>query len=209
VSGAAATLLAWLVVYSYPVVGVTVLVAALGAPLPTTVVVLAAAGIAADGDPNPIVLAAIVFVAAVSGDLLSFGMARWGGGIVLDRLGPRVGLTAERIAPLERRFERWGGLLVVATRCLLTGLALPTNLIAGVGGYPVYRFLGCAILGEGVWTIGLMSLGWWYGSNWVELLGYIQDASTVLTIAAVVAVLGYVLVRLLRPKAVQAGVGAS
>ena len=208
-STVASALLAWLVVYSYPVVGVTVLVAALGVPLPSTVVVLAGAGIAADGDPNPIVLAAIIFVAAVSGDLLSFGMARWGGRIALDRLGPRVGLTSERIAPLERRFERWGGLLVVATRCVLTGLALPTNLIAGAGGYPAHRFLGCALLGEGVWTIGLMSLGWWYGANWVALLGYIQDASLVLTIAAVVAVLGFILVRLLRPKAVPAGIGVS
>jgi membrane protein DedA with SNARE-associated domain len=133
--------------------------------------------------------------------MLSYGMARWGGTFVLVRLGPRVGLTPERIAPLERRFERWGGSLVVATRCLLTGLALPTNLIAGVGGYPARRFLVCAMLGEGAWTVGLMTLGFWYGSNWVALLGYIEDASSTLTTLVVAAVLGFILFRLLRPRA--------
>jgi membrane-associated protein len=159
VSNVAAALLAWLVLYSYPVVGLTVLISAVGVPLPSTMVVLAAAGISSDGDPDPLVLTAVVLLAAVSGDLLSYGIARGGGTTVLDRLGPRVGLTPDRIGPLERRFDRWGGLLVVATRCVLTGLALPTNLIAGVGKYPIRRFLGYAILGEAIWTGGLVTLG--------------------------------------------------
>jgi membrane-associated protein len=200
VSDLAAALLAWLVVYSYPVVGLTVLVAAVGAPLPSTAVVLAAGGIAADGDPDPLILTAVIVVAAVSGDLLSYGLARWGGGAVLDRLGPGVGLTPDRLEPLERRFDRWGGLLVVATRCLLTGLALPTNLVAGAAGYPVRRFLGYAILGEAIWATGLISLGWWYGSNWVALLDYLDDAFTALTALAAAALLAIVLVRLLRSK---------
>ena len=181
----AAALLAWLVLYSYPVVGLTV---------------LAAAGIAADGDPDPAMLAVVILLAAVCGDLLSYGIARCGGTVVLDRLGPRVGLTSERIEPLERRFDRWGGLLVVVTRCLLTGLALPTNLVAGVGGYPVRRFLGCAILGEAIWTGGLMALGWWYGSNWVALVDYVDDAFTALTALAAAALLATVLVRLVPSK---------
>ena len=196
----AAALLAWLLIYSYPVVGLTVLVAAVGVPLPSTVVILAAGAMAADGDPNPYALVAVIVLAAVAGDLVSYGMARWGGGAVLDRMGPRVGLTPERIEPLERRFERWGGLLVVATRCVLTGLALPTNLIAGAGGYPLRRFLGYAILGESIWAGGLMGLGWWYGANWVALLDYLNDAFTALTALVLAGVLGFVLVRLLRSK---------
>ena len=196
----AATLLAWLVEYSYPVVAVAVLVAAVGVPLPTTVVVLAAGAMAADGDPNPYALAVVVVAAAVAGDLVSFLIARRGGEVVLDRLGPRVGLTPERIAPLERRFERWGGLLVVATRCVLTGLALPTNLVAGAGGYPLRQFAAYALVGESIWAAGLMGLGWWYGANWVALLDYLSDAFTALTALAVAGALGYILVKLLRSK---------
>jgi membrane-associated protein len=200
VSDVAAALLAWLVLYSYPVVGLTVLVAAIGVPLPSTMVVLAAAGIAADGDPDPLLLSAVILLAAVAGDLLSYGIARWGGVAALERLGPLVGLTLARVELLERRFERWGGLLVVATRCLLTGLAVPMNVIAGAGGYPVRRFLAYAILGEAIWTGGLMTLGWWYGSNWVALVDYVNDAFTTLTALAAAALLAIVFVRLLRSK---------
>jgi membrane-associated protein len=198
VNDLAAILLTWLVEYSYPIVGLTVLVAAIGVPLPTTVLVLAAGAMAADGDPSPYGLIAVIVLAAVVGDALSYAIARVGGGAALDRWGPRMGLTAERIAPMERRFERWGGLLVVGTRCVLTGLALPTNLVAGAARYPLPAFLGYALLGEIIWAGGLTGLGWWYGTNWVALLEYLNDAFTALTALAVAAVLAIVLVRLLR-----------
>jgi membrane-associated protein len=199
-SEVASALLAWLIDYSYPVVALTVLVAALGVPLPSTAVVLAAGGIAADGDPNPVALAGVVLAAALAGDLLSYAVWRWGGGTALERFGPRVGLTPERVAPLERRFERWGGLLILSTRCVLTGLAAPTNLVAGAGGYPVGHFALYALAGEAIWAGGLVGLGWWYGANWVALLDYLSDAATALTALAVAAGLGYALVRLLRQK---------
>jgi len=199
-SEVAAALLAWLIDYSYPVVGLTVLVSALGAPLPSTVVVLAAGGIAADGDPDPMLLVLVIVLAAVAGDLASYGIARSGGSRVLARWGPSVGLTPERVGRVEGRLDRWGGLLVVVTRCLLTGLALPTNLVAGAGGYPWPRFLLYALVGEAIWASGLMALGWWYGSNWVALLDYVSDAFSALTALSVAAVLGVVLVRVLRAK---------
>ena len=62
------------------------------------------------------------------------------------------------------------------------------------------RFLGCAILGEAIWTGGLMALGWWYGSNWVALVDYVDDAFTALTALAAAALLAAVLVRLVRSK---------
>jgi membrane-associated protein len=199
-SDLSATLLAWLVDYSYPIVGLTVLVAAVGVPLPTTVLVLAAGALSADGDPSPYGLIAVIVLAAVAGDVLSYALARVGGGAALDRWGPRVGLTVERIAPLEKRFERWGGLLVVATRCLLTGLALPTNLVAGAGRYPASAFLVYSLLGESIWAGALTGLGWWYGANWVALLDYLDDAFAALTGLAVAGVLAVILVRLLRSK---------
>jgi membrane-associated protein len=195
-----APLLTWLVDYSYPIVGLTVLVAAIGVPLPSTVLVLAAGAMAADGEPDPYGLVAVIVLAALLGDLLSYALARAGGGAIVDRWGRRVGLTAERIAPLERRFARWGGLLVLVTRCVLTGLALPTNLVAGAASYPLRAFLGYALVGETIWAGGLTGLGWWYGANWVALLDYLNDAVSVLTALAVATVLAIVLIRLLRAK---------
>ena len=90
-SSLAATLLAWLELYTYPVAALTVLIGALGVPLPTTIVVLGAGAITADGDPNPMGLFGIVLVAAVSGDMASYGIARWAGHVAVRRFGTRIG----------------------------------------------------------------------------------------------------------------------
>jgi membrane protein DedA with SNARE-associated domain len=200
VSSLASTLLAWLELYTYPVAALTVLIGALGVPLPTTIVVLGAGAITTDGDPSPVSLFVIVLVAAVIGDVVSFCIARWAGHAAVHRFGARVGLTPSRLAAAEKRFERWGGLLIITTRCLLTGLALPTNLVAGAGEYSLARFVAFAIVGEAIWSGQLVTLGWLYGANWVSLLGYLEDATAALTGLAVAAGLAYALFRLLRPR---------
>ena len=199
-SGVAAALLGWLLLYTYPVAVVTVLVGSLGVPLPSAIVVLAAGAISADGDADPLVLFGAIFLAAVVGDITCFGLARWGEGVALKRFGQRIGLTEARVASMERHFERWGGLLVLVTRCVLTGLALPTNLVAGASGYSLARFAIYVLVGEAIWTGELLGLGWWYGSNWVALVDYLDDFSTALTGLAAAVVLAYLLLRLLRQK---------
>jgi len=200
VSDLATALLAWLAVYTYPVAALTVLVGSIGVPLPSTVVVLAAGSFTTDGDPDFRLLFGIILAAAVLGDVTSYSLGRWGGHVVIDRVGARIGLTRARIAAAEQRFERWGGWLVLVTRCLLTGLALPTNLAAGASTYPLPRFLAWAAVGETIWTAQLLTLGWWFGASWVSLLDYLDDAVTLLTALAVAAGLVWLLVRLLRAK---------
>lgn len=202
-SDLATLLVAWLAVYTYPVAALTVLVGAIGVPLPSAVIVLAAGSISTDGDPDLTMLFGVILAAAIVGDVISYSVGRWGGHLVLGTVGARVGLTPARIAAAEHRFERWGGLLVLVTRCLLTGLALPTNLVAGASGYPLARFFGYALVGEAFWTGGYLGLGWLFGPGWVSLLDYLDDAVTALTALTVAAILGVVLVRLLRAPSAQ------
>lgn len=199
-SDLATALVAWLSIYTYPVAALTVLIGSLGVPLPSAVVVLAAGSFTTDGDPDPFTLFVIILVAAVVGDIGSFSLGRWAGHLMIGRLGGKVGMTAERVKAAERRFERWGGLAVLVTRFLLTGLALPINLVAGGSTYPAARFLVWAVLGEAIWAGQLLALGWLFGANWVSLLDYLDDIVMLLTALAVAAGLVYALVWLLRPR---------
>jgi membrane protein DedA with SNARE-associated domain len=202
VSDFASTLVAWLAIYTYPVAALTVLAGALGVPLPTAVVVLAAGSISTDGDDSPdvLVLFGVILAAAVIGDLASYSLGRWASHIVLGHWGARIGMTPARFQAAEKRFERWGGLLVLVTRFLLTGLAAPTNLVAGASAYPLARFLAYAVVGEAIWTGQFLALGWLFGPSWVSLLDYLDDAMIVLTTLAVAIVLVLVLIRVLRSK---------
>ena len=198
----ATALVAWLVLYTYPVAAMTVLIAALGVPLPSTMIVLAAGSITTSTEDGPDfwLLFGIIVVAAVLGDIASYSVGRWAGHLVVGHWGARIGVTPARLAAVERRLERWGGLLVVVTRCLLTGLAVPTNLVAGASTYPLVRFGLFALLGEGIWAGGFLTLGWYFGASWVSLLDYLDDAVTALTMLAVAVILVVVLVKLLRPS---------
>jgi membrane protein DedA with SNARE-associated domain len=200
VSDLATALIAWLAIYTYPVAAVTVLVGSIGVPLPSAMVVLAAGSISAEGDPDFWLLFGIILAAAVTGDVTSYSLGRWASHLVVDRFGSKIGLTRERIEAAERRFERWGGLAVLITRFLLTGLALPTNLAAGAGTYPLAQFLAYAVVGEAIWTGQFLALGWLFGPSWVSLLDYLDDAVTVLTTLALAVGLIALLVWLLRPK---------
>ena len=152
-SEVAAALVAWLAIYTYPVAGLTVLVGSIGVPLPSTVVVLAAGSFTTDGDPSFWLLFGVILAAAVLGDVTSYSLGRWGSHLVIERGGARIGLTRARIDAAEQRFERWGGLLVLVTRCLLTGLALrrtwrpapaPTRSHGSWSGPPLARRSGPA-----------------------------------------------------------------
>jgi membrane-associated protein len=165
-------------------------------------VVLAAGSISAEGDPDFWLLFGIILTAAVVGDVTSYSLGRWASDLVVDRFGSKVGLTRERIGAAERRFERWGGLAVLVTRFLLTGLAFPTNLAAGVSTYPLARFLAYAVAGEAIWTGQFLALGWLFGPSWVSLLDYLDDAFTVLTTLALTVGLIAVLVWLLRDSGI-------
>lgn len=196
----ATELVALLALYTYPVAALTVLIGALGAPLPTTIVVVAAGSITADGDdaPDVWVLFGLIIVAAVLGDIISYSVGRWAGHLILGHWGARLGVTSERLAAIERRLERWGGLLVIVTRCLLTGLALPTNLVAGASSYPIMRFAAFSLLGESIWAGQLLSLGWYFGASWVALIDYLEDAISMLMALTAAIVLGWLLVRLVK-----------
>ncbi|MGE3272061.1 MAG: DedA family protein [Chloroflexota bacterium] len=199
-SDVATALVAWLAVYTYPVAALTVLIGAIGLPLPSAVVVLAAGSITADGDLDPWSLYGLLLASAVTGDVASYSVGRWASHLVLGRWGARIGVTPGRLASVERRFERWGGLLVVITRCVLTGLAIPTNLVAGASTYPLLRFFLYSLMGEAIWVGYLVGLGWYFGPSWVSLLDYLDDAVMMLTALAIAIVLVLVLVRLLRPS---------
>jgi membrane protein DedA with SNARE-associated domain len=77
---------------------------------------------------------------------------------------------------------------VVWTRFLITGIAVPVNLIAGTSGFPFRRFLLYDIAGESVWIFGYGGLGYLFGSQWEavsDILGNISGLTLGLVLLAI------------------------
>jgi membrane protein DedA with SNARE-associated domain len=104
--------------------------------------------------------------------MLSYGMGR-----VLSRsMNARYGQSATW-QRAEELFARRGGSAIVVTRCMLTPIAVPVNLVAGSSAYPVWRFAVYDVTGELIWLLGYGAIGYLFGSQWESISAFISTAS--------------------------------
>ena len=54
---------------------------------------------------------------------------------------------------------------IFLTRFLITGIAVPVNLLAGTGNFPFKRFLMYDLAGEAIWIFGYGGLGYLFGTT--------------------------------------------
>jgi membrane protein DedA with SNARE-associated domain len=118
----------------------------------------------------------------------------------------RIGRLLRR--PIERRygqspawlraeayFARRAAIAIFLTRCLLTPIALPINLIAGSSDYPLARFVTYVGAGELTWLLGYGALGYLFGSQWESVSELIGNASGLLVGLVIAGAGAYTLIR--------------
>jgi membrane-associated protein len=112
-------------------------------------------------------LIALVWVAAIAGDLASFILGRRLGRPFLERHGPRFQLTGERLARVDRFYERHGGKAVLLGRC--TGLIRAVSpFVAGASGLGPRRFLAWSAAGALLWATTLTLVGYGFSESFAE-----------------------------------------
>lgn len=176
-------LLTQIINYGAPILGVIVFIGAMGAPFPGTLLVIAAGAFAKQGLLTWYTtgLTALAFV--VLGDNLSYAMGRFAREPVLRRFQ-----NSENWIKAEAAFNRWGGMAVFWTRFLITGIAVPVNLIAGTSGFGIRRFFLYDLAGEAIWVFGYGGLGYLFGTQWEvvsDLLGSVSGLALGLVILGV------------------------
>lgn len=194
-----APLLTFLEAYGYPVLWLTTFVAAIGIPLPLTLVLLAAGAFSAQGDFNVALLAVIAVSAAIPGDCVGYLIGRrWGSRVLVwvpgTRLGRRI-MPQEAIERARADFQRHGGWAIFLTRFLLSALGSVTNIIAGAGDYPFGRFLGWDVAGEMVGNVSNLAVGFLVGASWEAAADVLGTVSFFLLALLCLVALGYQLTR--------------
>ena len=164
--------------YGYPVLWLIVFVASVGAPLPTSLVLLAAGAFAALGDFDIALLIVITVTASACGDSLGYFIGRrWGSKVLnwLERPGRRRLMSPATIARSRLSFNRRGAWAIFLSRFLFSALGGVINLLAGSELYPYRRFLPFDIAGQVLGAVIPLSLGYVFGVSW-EAVGDIQGA---------------------------------
>ncbi len=181
-------ILSALLIYGYPALAATLLLGAIGLPLPIGVATILAGSLAALGSLRWEWAAAIAVVASLAGDMIAYGIGRAVSVNFLARHGRWIGYTAERKARMQSLLQRWGGITVIVTRTLTSSLSSVVSLLAGVSHYQFARFLGFALVGRLLWTSAYLGLGFGIGNNIDAASQFLGNLSGLLVALAVLAV---------------------
>jgi undecaprenyl-diphosphatase len=155
--------------------------------------------VAGQGTISLVALIAIVWACAVAGDLASFVAGRRLGRAFLERHGPKVSITEERLRTVEAFFARHGGKAIFLGR--FVGLVRAVNpFLAGSSGMPLRRFLPYDVVGAGAWATMLLVLGYVFWRSFDQVLHYAERGTLALGTTIVVVVgIGWLWRRLRRP----------
>jgi membrane protein DedA with SNARE-associated domain len=180
-------LLTAVLAYGALTIGLTLLVAALGIPLPATLLLLASGAFVSQGILDGPLAIGLALLGSVLGDSASYCLGRCGGALALKRVEGRALWQQARAS-----FDRRGALAIFLTRFILTPLALPTNLIAGSSRYTYGRFVAIDVAGELVWIALYGGLGYAFADQW-ETISDLASNLTGVLIGLVALVAGGIL----------------
>ena len=182
-------LLAAVSTYGLPAFFGVIAIAAVGVPLPVTLVLVAAGSFVELGEMKLWEVIVIGSSAAIIGDQLGFAIGRWGGHRIANRIRKRKNGAAQ-IARAQAFAERWGGAGIFFSRWLVTPLGPWLNLTSGMTNYPWQRFFIWDVLGETLWVILYVLLGKFFSRSvqaLVEVLGNLAWVLVGLSLAAILA----------------------
>jgi membrane protein DedA with SNARE-associated domain len=180
-------LLAALLIYGYPALGVILVIGSIGVPLPDGLLTAAAGSLIAQNRMTWVTAGAVAVGATVAGDVVGYYLGLILGEEFLKRRGAWIGYTEARRHRAQTLFARWGWAAVLLTRTLASSVSSVANLAAGASGYRPASFLGSAVAGRILWTGAYLGLGYGVGGALEAANGFLANL-TGLLIALTVAI---------------------
>ena len=171
--------------YGYPIIVCCIIAAYLGLPVPTNAILLAAGSFTVDGSLNIFLLILLATVTAIMGDLFGYYLGKKFGSRVVNSLTKKFGLNQNKLNSVNNILESWGSWYIFFTRWLLTPIAIPVNITAGISNFSFKKFITISIIGELIWAIIYIYLGFLFGANWITLLDYINQGPTILVLITI------------------------
>jgi membrane protein DedA with SNARE-associated domain/rhodanese-related sulfurtransferase len=175
--------------HGYAVTGIVLFLAALGLPLPISIVLLAA-GAASHLELQPVVVLAIAWSAALAGDVLMFLGGRYTGWWLLAWIC-RMSLNPERcMFTSADAFYRSGPRTLLVAK-FIPGLATVAAPLAGSLNLRFGRFIGLMAAGEALYCSTWIVAGYLFYKFIRVIASYIESAGHVLLMVLLLLGVGY------------------
>jgi len=183
-------ILSALLIYGYPALALTLLLGAIGLPLPIGVAAVLAGSLAALGNLRWEWAGIIAVTASFAGDLIAYGIGRAVSDAFLARHGRWIGYSQQRRDNIQALLQKWGGITVIISRTLTSSLSSVVSIFAGVSRYPLAPFLAFALLGRLIWTSAYLGIGYGIGGNIDAASQFLGNLSGLIIALGVLVVAG-------------------
>lgn len=137
--------------------------------------------------------------ATVAGGAFLYGVSRWAGRPLVERLGRPLRVTPERLNRAEKQLEKHGAPGVAAAR-LVPGLRIVTAIACGVLGVPFRVFLPGLVAGSLCYVVAYVLLGYFAGPTVARVLETLQRVYGPVVAAGVAIGVAVVAAMLLRAR---------
>ncbi|MFN6962476.1 MAG: DedA family protein [Pyrinomonadaceae bacterium] len=152
----------WLIgliaVYGLPALFLILVAAQAGVPMPMTLLLIVLGSLVEQGQLQLWQVLFMGTAGAVAGDLVGYGLGRWGGKRLVKRFASKLG-GDDAVKKAHDFNRKWGGVGIFFSRWLVTPLGPWLNLTSGVTDYPWLSFAIWVLLGEALWIGLYVSLG--------------------------------------------------
>jgi membrane-associated protein len=192
--------LAALLVYGLPVLFGVILICSVGIPFPISLMLVAAGSFVEQGEMQLWQVIVVASVAAVLGDQIAYGLSRWGGRRLINRISRKIGGEAN-IKQAEALTKRWSGAGIFLSRWLITAFGPWVNVASGIAAYPWRRFLLWDVLGEVLWVILYVGIGYAFSNRVQTIAEILGNLSWVIVGLIATVILGWKLMRIYAPEA--------
>jgi membrane protein DedA with SNARE-associated domain len=141
----------------------------------------------------------VATTAAVLGDLIGYGLSRWGGRRLVARISHNLG-GEDKIQKTEALAKQWGGPGIFFSRWLVTSLGPWLNVTSGIAEYPWRRFILWDVLGDVLWVVLNVMLGYFFSGR-VQAIAEVSGNFAWVVLGFIVAVIfGWKIMQYLRSQ---------
>jgi membrane protein DedA with SNARE-associated domain len=181
--------------FNYPGVFVLMVLSNMYLPIPSQLVLPLSGFLVGQGRFSFTLVILASTAGSVVGTLVLYASGRWLGEKPLRRFFRRYGrfvfLDESSLEKANGWFERHGWEAVLIGR-LVPGVGSLISVPAGIEKMPLGRFVVYTALGNGLYSMALVCLGWWLGSQWELVEQYVPFAEYAVMAAVAIVIVRFV-----------------
>lgn len=164
-------------------------------PIPDETLMVLAGVLIRKGDLYIIPTLAAAYLGSMTGMTLSYVIGRTVGSKFLHRYGSRFGLTEERLSKAHNWFESYGK-WSLTFGYFVPGIRHLTGIAAGASELSYPHFALFAYTGAAIWATFFLSVGYFLGNYWSDIITIIENAGDFAIFGAIIgAILLFILWR--------------